>query len=91
MIYYSFIRYDSLSFMHGRDRVERLLFYANSVLAGSVIGMVISVLLAYPLADQLAMAWQITAHIGTVVFALGMKIGYVTRLVFLKRLGRPVH
>ncbi len=71
--------------------MERLLFYANSVLAGSVVGLMASVLFAYPLAEQLAMAWQITAHIGTVLFALGVKIGYVCRLIFLKRLGRPVH
>ncbi len=34
---------------------------------------------------------QIAAHIGTLIFAVGVKVAYVARLVFLSRLGRPVH
>ena len=48
-------------------------------------------LLARSLADALLLSVQIAAHIGTLVFAVGVKVAYVARLVFLSRLGRPVH
>lgn len=37
------------------------------------------------------MMLQVLAHIGTLLFAVGIKIAYIVRLVFLSRLGRPVH
>lgn len=70
---------------------EKWLFTANSTLGLSVLGLLITILLAYPLAGLLAMPVQIAAHIGTLVFAVGIKVAYVARLVFLSRLGRPVH
>ena len=71
--------------------MERMLFRANSALAWSVVGLVVTVLLAYPLAARIPMMLQISAHIGTLLFAVGIKIAYVVRLVFLSRLGRPAH
>lgn len=70
---------------------EKWLFTANSTLGLSVLGLMITILLAYPLAGALALSVQIAAHIGTLVFAVGIKVAYVARLVFLSRLGRPVH
>lgn len=70
---------------------EKWLLMANRALGLSVIGLLVTVLLAYPLADALVMPVQIAAHIGTLLFAVGVKIAYVARLVFLSRLGRPVH
>ncbi|MBI47147.1 MAG: hypothetical protein CMG91_06760 [Marinobacter sp.] len=67
------------------------LFTANSTLGLSVLGLMVTILLAYPLAGALALSVQIAAHIGTLVFAVGIKVAYVARLVFLSRLGRPVH
>ena len=67
------------------------LFTANSALGLSVLGLMVTILLAYPLAGALALSVQIAAHIGTLVFAVGIKVAYVARLVFLSRLGRPVH
>jgi hypothetical protein len=71
--------------------MERFLFYANSTMFFSVVGLVVTVLFAYPFADLLGMGLQVLAHIGTLLFAVGIKIAYVARLVFLSRLGRPVH
>ena len=71
--------------------MERFLFFANSAILCSALGLLVTILLAYPLADWLAMGWQILAHIGTLLFAVGVKVAYVARLVFLSRLGRPVH
>ena len=55
------------------------------------MGLILTVLLAYPYAEVISMPWQILAHIGTLLFAVGIKVAYVARLVFLSRLGRPVH
>ena len=70
---------------------EKWLFTANSTLGLSVLGLMVTILLAYPLAGALALSVQIAAHIGTLVFAVGIKVAYVARLVFHSRLGRPVH
>mgnify|MGYP003116150829 FL=1 len=70
---------------------EKWLFTANSTLGLSVLGLMVTILLAYPLAGALALSVHIAAHIGTLVFAVGIKVAYVARLVFLSRLGRPVH
>ena len=71
--------------------MEKLLGFANSALFGSTVGLVATILLAYPFASSLPLAGQIVAHIGTLVFATAIKISYVARLVSLKHLGRPVH
>lgn len=64
---------------------------ANSALAVCVLALVGTLVLAYPLAGELPMAVQIAAHIGTLLFATGIKVAYILRLVSLKALGRPVH
>ena len=71
--------------------MDKLLSFSNGALLASVIGLVVTVLLAYPFAPHLSMAVQILAHIGTLLFAVGVKLAYVARLVSLKQLGRPVH
>lgn len=71
--------------------METLLRFANSALAVSVAAVVVTVILAYPLAESLPMAAQIGAHIATLIFATTLKLSYVTRLVSLHSLGRPVH
>jgi len=72
-------------------KMEKMLFRANSAIVWSVLGLLVTVVLAYPLAGRLPMMLQILAHIGTLLFAVGIKIAYIVRLVFLSRLGRPVH
>ena len=71
--------------------METLLFRANWAMVWSLLGLVLTVLMAYPMAHYLPMAIQILAHVGTLLFAVGIKVAYVARLVFLSRLGRPVH
>ena len=73
------------------EHYEKWLAIANSGILASVAGLLITVLLAYPLAGALSLTVQIAAHIGTLVFAVGVKIAYVGRLTFLSKLGRPVH
>lgn len=71
--------------------MERWLSFSNNALGWSAVGLVVTILLAYPFAHAVPMSGQILAHIGTLLFAVGIKIAYVARLVFLSRLGRPVH
>ncbi len=73
------------------SNIETWLFTANRTMGLSALGLLVTILLAYPLADMLALSVQIAAHIGTLLFAVGIKVAYVARLVFLSRLGRPVH
>lgn len=78
--------------MTEQDRfMENLLRFANVALAVSLAAALITVVLAYPLADSLSMPAQIGAHIATLIFATTLKLSYVTRLVSLRSLGRPVH
>jgi len=73
------------------DKMEKLLFRANSAMVWSLLGLIATILMAYPLAGRFPMMIQVLAHVGTLLFAVGIKISYVARLVFLSRLGRPVH
>ncbi len=71
--------------------MKRLLTAANAGLALSILVMAFSVLVAYPYADHFSMGIQITAHMAMIIFALGLKVSYVLRLVALRGLGRPMH
>ncbi|KMQ76113.1 hypothetical protein [Marinobacter subterrani] len=71
--------------------MENRLIAANSGMVWSLLGLVLSIVLAYPLAHYVPMAVQVLAHVGTLLFAVGIKVSYIARLVFLSRLGRPVH
>lgn len=71
--------------------MEKMLYRANSAIVWSVVGLVATIMMAYPLAGRFPMMIQVFAHIGTLLFAVGIKVSYIARLVFLYRLGRPVH
>ncbi|MDX1456681.1 MAG: hypothetical protein R3276_03775 [Marinobacter sp.] len=71
--------------------MNRLLKVANGALLMCLLALVGTLILAYPMAGQLSMPVQIAAHIGTLLFATGIKVTYILRLVSLKALGRPVH
>lgn len=71
--------------------MDRLLNLSNLALALCLLALLVTLVLAYPLADLLPLPGQIAMHIGTLMFATGLKISYITRLVSLKALGRPVH
>lgn len=71
--------------------MNRQLIWANTGLFVCLLALVGTLVLAYPLAGKLTMPAQIAAHIGTLLFATGIKVTYILRLVSLKALGRPVH
>ncbi|WP_262492642.1 hypothetical protein [Marinobacter sp. AL4B] len=70
---------------------EKWLAVANNSILASIGGLVLTILVAYPLANAFSLGIQVMAHIGTLFFAVGVKVSYVARLTFLSKLGRPVH
>lgn len=70
--------------------MDRLLTISNSCILGFIIALILSALIAYPWAEAFPLSIQILAHIGTLVFAIGIKVSYIARLAALKNLGRPV-
>ena len=61
------------------------------------MGMVLSIALSlgavamgYWFYHGLTLAWQLAAHVSLIPFCTLLKIRYITRLVALKQLGRPV-
>ncbi|WP_404364684.1 hypothetical protein [Marinobacter sp.] len=71
--------------------MNRLLSWSNGSLLFCLLALVATVVMAYPLADMLPLPGQVAMHIGTLVFATGLKISYIARLASLKSLGLPVH
>ncbi len=73
------------------DPMERFLLIANSALALCLVAIGVCVLVAYPFADYISMVGQIAAHVSMLIFALGVKVSYIARLVALKELGRALN
>lgn len=71
--------------------MKQLLTMANTTLALCLVALVVTILVAYPLAAKVPMFGQVAAHIGTLLFATGIKVAYIVRLVSLRALGRPLH
>lgn len=71
--------------------MERLLNWSNGTLLFFALALVGSIALAYPLADSLTMTSQVVAHIAVLLFATGIKLAYIARIVSLRALNRPVH
>ncbi|MFE8072456.1 hypothetical protein QQM79_15465 [Marinobacteraceae bacterium S3BR75-40.1] len=71
--------------------MRKLLHISNAALAGFVLALGLSILIAYPWANHFSMPVQIGAHIATLVLAVGIKVSYVARLTALKNLGLPVN
>lgn len=71
--------------------MERLLNWSNTALLVCVLALIGSAAMAYPLAESFSMGMQIVAHIAILLFATGIKLAYIARILSLKALHRPVH
>lgn len=71
--------------------MNRVLNWSNTALLVFALALLGSVVMAYPLADNFPMAAQIAAHIAVLLFATGIKLAYIGRIVSLRALNRPVH
>lgn len=57
------------------------------MLACSLLGLSVSVLIAYPFHEAFGLGAQLFAHLGVLTFATLLKIGYVLRLIGHYELG----
>ena len=69
---------------------KTLLSVSNAGLIITTLLMLISVIIAYPLADSFSLAAQIAAHISTIVIAAFLKVSYVGRCLAQYNLGMEV-
>ncbi|MGF1752117.1 hypothetical protein L4C33_00760 [Vibrio makurazakiensis] len=72
------------------QRFKTLLSVSNALLLFTVILMIVSIIIAYPLADKFSLGTQIAAHISTILIAALLKISYVTRCLAQYNLGMEV-
>ncbi|MGF1695393.1 hypothetical protein L4D20_02165 [Vibrio kyushuensis] len=72
------------------QRFQTLLSVSNIILAFTVIAMITSIIIAYPLANQFSLPVQIAAHLSTIIIAAFLKISYVTRCLAQYNLGLEV-
>ncbi|NOH98356.1 hypothetical protein [Vibrio sp. 99-70-13A1] len=72
------------------QRFQTLLSVSNVALLLTAILMLVSIIMAYPLADKFSLPVQIAAHISTILVAAFLKISYVTRCLAQYNLGLEV-
>ncbi|MPW29543.1 hypothetical protein F9L16_11085 [Agarivorans sp. B2Z047] len=68
----------------------RCIVGGNWLMLVSLLVIISSIIISYPLAQAFSIPMQITAHISTIVFAGVLKVGYVLRCVGFNELGQEV-
>lgn len=66
---------------------HRILTTGRAMMALAALGMVVSTLVAYPLAERFSLGVQIASHLALPVSAAFFKLGYVVRLAAHHALG----
>ncbi|WP_061017538.1 hypothetical protein [Vibrio splendidus] len=72
------------------QRSQTLLSVSNFSLAITALLMLLSIIVAYPMADHFSLPIQIMAHISTILVAALLKISYVGRCLAQYNLGLEV-
>ncbi|MEZ8284141.1 hypothetical protein AB4393_05660 [Vibrio splendidus] len=72
------------------QRFQTLLSVSNFTLAITALLMLLSIIVAYPMADHFSLPIQIVAHINTILVAVLLKISYVGRCLAQYNLGLEV-
>ena len=72
------------------QRFQILLSVSNFSLAITTLLMLLSIIIAYPMADHFSLPVQIVAHISTIIVAAFVKISYVGRCLAQYNLGMKV-
>ncbi len=72
------------------QRFQTLLSVSNFSLAITTLLMLLSIIIAYPMADHFSLPVQIVAHISTIIVAAFIKISYVGRCLAQYNLGMEV-
>ncbi|MCK6393147.1 hypothetical protein [Zoogloea sp.] len=72
---------------HAAPDPRRVLTTGRAMMVLAAIGMLISTLVAYPLAERFSLGMQIAGHLALPVSAAFFKLGYVVRLAAHHALG----
>ena len=72
------------------QRFQTLLSVSNFSLAITTLLMLLSIIIAYPMADHFSLPVQIVAHISTIIVAAFINISYVGRCLAQYNLGMEV-
>ena len=72
---------------HTAPDPRRFLTTGRAMMALAAIGMLVSTLVAYPLAERFSLGMQIAGHLALPVSAAFFKLGYVVRLAAHHALG----
>ncbi|MEZ9159713.1 hypothetical protein AB4169_15690 [Vibrio lentus] len=72
------------------QRFQTLLSVSNFSLAITALLMLLSIIVAYPMADHFSLPIQVVAHISTILVAALLKISYVCRCLAQYNLGLEV-
>ncbi|PML54874.1 hypothetical protein [Vibrio lentus] len=72
------------------QRFQTLLSVSNFSLAITAMLMLLSIIVAYPMADHFSLPIQVVAHISTILVAALLKISYVGRCLAQYNLGLEV-
>ncbi|ANP78658.1 hypothetical protein AB4559_19855 [Vibrio sp. 10N.222.51.C8] len=72
------------------QRFQTLLSVSNFSLAITTLLMLLSIIVAYPMADHFSLPIQIVAHISTILVAALLNISYVGRCLAQYNLGLEV-
>lgn len=72
------------------QRFQTLLSVSNFSLAITTLLMLLSIIIAYPMADHFSLPVQIVAHISTIIVAAFIKISYIGRCLAQYNLGMEV-
>ena len=68
-------------------------FYSHALIGGNstmliaIIGLLLCILVGYSYADSFSLWAQVASHIGLILFATAVKIGYVMRCIGLDGMG----
>ena len=66
--------------MHMPANPRQVLTTGQVMMALAIMGMIVSTLIAYPLAERFSLGVQIAGHLALPVSAAFLKLGYVVRL-----------
>ena len=66
---------------------RQVLTTGRVMMALAILGMIVSTLIAYPLAERFSLGTQIAGHLALSVSAAFLKLGYVVRLAAHHALG----
>ncbi|MGB0938621.1 MAG: hypothetical protein ACPGTQ_14265 [Colwellia sp.] len=69
------------------ENFEKCLTIGNSLIAVSLFVMAICILVSFIFDQHFSLTSQVAAHVGTIVFAAFVKIGYVVRCIGAHGLG----